>query len=275
MYELTWQTIIILILLSIIMITLATMAGSGGGPFLIPILVIFLGIPFCEARDTATFILLFSAGFGFLNYLKQGRVNIKLAVIYALFAMVGGFLCQIFMTLVYIPDVMLTFIFCLVLFITSLNIFYKAYQDKQQKNFDEHIDEGFKLSEVDFRRDLEKGIPIFILAGFTAYLIGIGGGILFGPALLIIFAFPVHYATGMSTAIVFFTAIFNTILKGFYGQINYLVGIIIAIGSIIGATLGAKLSHRMPKTALKIFIGVILIIISINMLLSMEMIGYI
>ena len=64
----------------------------------------------------------------------------------------------------------------------------------------------------------------------------------------------------------FFTAVFNLILLIYYGKINYIVGIFLAIGSVIGAILGAKLSQRMPKRYLQIFVAVLLTFIGLNML---------
>ena len=82
---LDWNTILILILLGIILSTIATIAGIGGGSIMVPILVLIIGIPFNEARDTSTFIILCSSGVGFLSYLKQGRTDVKISLIFAIF----------------------------------------------------------------------------------------------------------------------------------------------------------------------------------------------
>jgi uncharacterized membrane protein YfcA len=104
-----------------------------------------------------------------------------------------------------------------------------------------------------------------MLAGFVANLLGIGGGIINTPSLHIILNFPIHNSTAISTSIIFFTAIYNTIIKSLTGQIDYLIGLIIAIGSILGSILGAKISKWMPKTYLQFFVSVVLISLAIRM----------
>ena len=123
----------------------------------------------------------------------------------------------------------------------------------------------FSLKDHDYKTHLKKGIPLFILAGFLAKLIGIGGGVINTPSLNIILQYPIHNATAISTTIIFFTAIYNTIVNSILGEINYLVGVLIGIGAILGSIGGAKLSNKIPKIALQYFVAIVLIIISIRM----------
>jgi len=85
------------------------------------------------------------------------------------------------------------------------------------------------------------------LGGFAANLLGIGGGVIYALALNFILGYPIHNATAISTSMFFFTAIFNTIAKSITGDIDYIVGLFLAIGSVLWAFLGAKISYRMPR----------------------------
>ncbi len=262
----TWNLILILILCGILFGALTTMAGSGGGVFYVSFMVLIIGMAFDEARDTSIFIMVIASGTAFFWYLKQGRTNIKLSLIFTIFAILGSILCWIFLIFYPISNQLLTIVFGLVLMITAANMIFKIYIDKKNGNSSGNFDNDFNLKNYDYKKDLKKGIPFFIAAGVASRLLGIGGGIIHGPSLHIIFGIPIHHATAISSSIVFFTAIFNTILLIQYGKINYIVGIFLAIGSVIGAILGAKISHRMPKTHLQIFVALLLIFIGINML---------
>ena len=262
--ELTWELIIILILCGILFGALTTMAGSGGGLFYVSFMVLILGMAFDEARDTSIFIMVIASGTAFIAYLRQRRTDIKLSLIFTSFAILGSVLCWIFLFFVPVSNELLRIIFGLVLLIIAVNMSFKAYKDRNGE--DSHQYAGFDLKTHDYKKDLKKGIPFFIVAGFASRLLGIGGGIIAGPSLHIIFGFPIHYATAVSSSIVFFTAIFNMILLIQYGKINYMIGIFLAIGSVIGAIIGAKLSQRMPKQYLQIFVALLLIFIGINML---------
>jgi len=227
-------------------------------------MVLILGMPFDEARDTSIFIMVIASGTAFISYLRQERTDIKLSLIFTSFAILGSILCWIFLFFVPVSNELLRIIFGLVLLFIAVNMSYKAYKDRNGSDSHQHAE--FDLKTHDYKKDLKKGIPFFIAAGFTSRLLGIGGGVIAGPSLHIIFGIPIHYATAISSSIVFFTAIFNMILLIQYGNINYMIGIFLAIGSVIGAIFGAKISQRMPKQYLQIFVAILLIFIGINML---------
>lgn len=264
--EITWNIILLLVLCGILFGVLTTIAGSGGGVFYVSFMVLILGMAFDEARDTSIFIMVIASGTAFFSYLKQGRTNIKLSLIFTTFAIVGSILCWIFLFFYPISNQLLRIVFGLVLMIIAANMIFKIFIDNKNGNSSENFINDFNLKNYDYKNDLKRGIPFFIAAGFASRLLGIGGGVIAGPSLHIIFGFPIHYATAISSSIVFFTAIFNTVLLISYGKINYLVGIFLAVGSVIGALIGVKLSHKLPDTYLKIFVALLLIFIGINML---------
>lgn len=264
--DLTWNLILILILCGILFGALTTMAGEGGGVFFVSFMVLVLGMAFDEARDTSIFIILIASGSAFITYLKQGRTDIKLSLIFTSFSILGSILCWIFLFFFPVSNELLRIIFGLVLLITAANMIFKIYKDRNGANSSQY--DEFDITCYDWKKDLKKGIPFFMAAGFASRLIGIGGGIIHGPSLHIMFGFPIHNATAVSSSIVFFTAIFNTALLIFYGKINYMIGIFLGIGSVIGAIIGAKISERMPKVHLQIFLAMLLIFVGINMLFS-------
>ena len=264
--EITWNIILLLILCGILFGALTTMAGSGGGVFYVSFMVLILGMAFDEARDTSIFIMVIASGAAFFSYLRQGRTDIKLSLIFTIFAILGSILCWIFLIFYPISNELLKIVFGLVLLVIAANMILKISLDKKNGNSSENFDSNFNLKNFNYKKDLKRGIPFFIAAGFTSRLIGIGGGVIAGPSLHIIFGFPIHYATAISSSIVFFTAVFNMILLIYYGNINYIVGTFLAIGSVLGAVVGAKLSHRMSTRYLQIFVALLLIFIGINML---------
>ncbi|TFG16041.1 MAG: sulfite exporter TauE/SafE family protein [Promethearchaeota archaeon] len=266
--EYTWEIIIFLILLGVLFGAINTMAGGGGGVLYVSFMVLFLGLAFDEARDTSIFILMFASGVAFFTYLKQGRTNLKLTLIFSVFAMLGSTLCWIFLIFFPINNEILRVIFGLIVIITAINMIYKTYLDKRNGVCSQNFDNCLNLKNYDYKKDLKTGIPFFIAAGIISRLLGIGGGIIFGPSLHIIFGFPIHYATSISNSVVFFTCLFNTVLLIFYGKINYFIGILLAIGSVFGAILGAKISNKMPTVSLQIFVALLLTFLGINMIFS-------
>jgi len=160
---------------------------------------------------------------------------------------------------------MLKIIFACTLFIAGINMIYKtSKKNRRTKNQNEEVN-TFSLETHDYKSNFKKSIPYFILAGFAANFLGIGGGIINSPSLNLVLNFPIHNATAISTSIVFFTAIYNTIIKSITGQIDVIIGIIISIGSITGSIIGAKISKKIPKFYLQLFVAIVLMGLALYM----------
>jgi uncharacterized membrane protein YfcA len=262
--ELTVLTIFLLILLGFLSGTISVIAGVGGGIFFVTFITLLFFIPINSAIDTSTFIILFSSCAGFITYLKQKRTNLKLSLIFSVFSLLGSILSSLIFSIIQINNTILKILFASTLLIAGSNMIYKAFKAKRMKHLNFEPQE-FSLENHEYKKNLIKSIPLFILAGFTANLLGIGGGIVNTPALNIILHYPIHNSTAISTSIIFFTAIYNTIIKSIYGQINYLFGILIAIGSIVGSIFGAKISKLMSRIYLQFFVAVVLMGLAIRM----------
>ena len=245
---------------------ISTIAGIGGGVMYVPFMSLFLMLPMISAVDTSSFIILISSTAAFLTYLKDGRTDLKGSIVFGCFSILGSVICTILFDVLFtIDSTILKSIFATVLLITSIIMVLKARQSRLAvKNSTEEPIE-FSLKDHDYKVHLKKGIPLFILAGFLAKLIGIGGGVINTPSLNMVLEYPIHNATAISTTIIFFTAIYNTIVNSITGQINFIIGILIGVGAILGSIAGAKVSNKIPKVALQYFVAVVLIILSIRM----------
>jgi len=142
---------------------------------------------------------------------------------------------------------------------------YKAIKTKNSQKMPLFVEQSFSLDTHNIKPNFKKSIPLFLLAGFSANLLGIGGGIINTPSLNIVLDYPIHYSTAISTSIIFFTAIYNTIIKAILGEIDFVVGILVAIGSILGSIVGAKISKRMPRMYLQFFVAIVLIVLAVRM----------
>ena len=263
--ELYLTTIFLLILLGFLTGTIAVIAGIGGGVFFVSIMTLLFLMPINIAIDTSTFIILASSCAGFITYLKQGRTNFKLALTFGVFSILGSVFATILFSFIQIDNSTLKILFALTLLVAGLNMIHEAIKTKGGLESKDLEKGEFSLHDYDYKTNLKKVIPLFILAGFVANLLGIGGGIINTPSLNIILGFPIHNATAISTSIIFFTAIYNTIIKCLLGQIDYLVGLLITSGAILGSIFGAKISRKMSKTYLKFLVAIILLVLAIRM----------
>lgn len=89
----SFQTILILILVGISAGILSGFVGVGGGIIIVPALVFFLGMTQFEAQGTSLFILLLPVGIlAVWNYSKQGHINWGYGLIVAFAFVAGGFI---------------------------------------------------------------------------------------------------------------------------------------------------------------------------------------
>ena len=264
--EITVVIIITCLLCGLLFGIISTVAGIGGGVMYVPFMSLFLILTMISAVDTSSFIILISSAAAFLTYWKDERTDLKSSVIFGCFSILGSFICTILFDVFFtIDSTVLKWIFAIVLLFTSIIMIKKARKSRlTSKNSTEDPVE-FSLKDHDYKVHLKKGIPLFIMAGFLAKLIGIGGGVINTPSLNIILEYPIHNATAISTSVIFFTAIYNTIVNSITGQIDYMIGILIGIGAILGSIVGAKISNKIPKVALQYFVAIMLVILSIRM----------
>ena len=118
------------------------------------------------------------------------------------------------------------------------------------------------------RKQLLIGVAIGLGAGLMSGYVGVGGGFIMVPLMLSLIHIPMKLASGTSLIAILILAIPGTIENGLVGNIDYVVGLSVAIGSIPGAILGAMLVKRVPERALRFIFGGFLIIAAIVLFLN-------
>ncbi len=265
---LSWEILLIIFFLGILFGAIGSMAGIGGGVFYVSFLTLFFGIAIQEAIDTSNFVILIMSGAGFITYLKSKRCNLKLSIIFASFSILGSLVCMIIFLYVILESMVLKILFGSVLAVSGVYMVFNARRMRKKTQSEKDLEKCVDLSNFDYKKHLKKAAPMFFLGGFLSQLLGIGGGILNVPALNIVLGFPIHNATAISTAIIFFTAIFNVFSKSIFGHINWIIGVFLGIGSLMGSIVGAKLSNKVPKYQLQLFVAIVLIGLSLNMIIQ-------
>ena len=109
----------------------------------------------------------------------------------------------------------------------------------------------------------------FILLGLVAATVaasmGIGGGMIFVPALVVLFGFDQHIAQGTSLAVIFPTIIVATIAHARKQNVEWHLSIPIGIAGVIGAIAGANLALRLDADLLRKMFGIFLIVLALRM----------
>ncbi len=120
----------------------------------------------------------------------------------------------------------------------------------------------------DFSFNLPLGLALSFFIGFMSSLLGIGGGIIHVPVLILLLNFPVHIATATShfmLAIMALTATLIHIGTGGFEHGGIQRTIVLAVGMVIGAQLGAILSPRLRGTLIVRALAVALALVGLRL----------
>ncbi len=112
-------------------------------------------------------------------------------------------------------------------------------------------------------------ILIGLAAGFLGGMVGIGGGVIIVPALVLLFGLSQHNAQGISLAMMLFpVGLFGVLNYYKKGYVDFKYAGLIAIGFLIGSYLGSKFSLTLPQELVKKIFAVVMILLALKMLFS-------
>jgi len=112
-----------------------------------------------------------------------------------------------------------------------------------------------------------KALVIGIVAGFLSGLLGIGGGVIIVPLLVLWLRVDQFQATATSVATISVTASAALITFGVGDSVEWGVAAIVFIGGATGAWFGAKYLDHIPEWALAGGFTVVIAIASVRMFL--------
>jgi uncharacterized membrane protein YfcA len=95
-----------------------------------------------------------------------------------------------------------------------------------------------------------KALLVGVVAGFASGLLGIGGGVIVVPGLVLLVGLSQYQAAATSVATIVLSAAAALIAFGFNGSVDWSVAVIVFAGSSTGAWLGAHYQNRIPEYVL-------------------------
>lgn len=240
---------------------LASMVGIGGGVFYVPILVLIFGFSMKEAVPLSLAMILPTSIGATINYLKSGKVILKLGLFLEPVTLIGatfGFYFHL-----HTGQTILVFLFSLVLFLSSIKIFTgskRAYND---------VENGFFPFSF---KNLSKNVLLLallfsFLAGFFSASLGIGGGVIKVPILHLVLGVSMRNSVGTSSFMIVITTMYSLLLYGSFGRVNLGLALPLAIATFFGAFSGSKFALSYVKVErIRMLFAVILIVAAIRML---------
>lgn len=111
-------------------------------------------------------------------------------------------------------------------------------------------------------------IAIGLTAGTLAGLVGIGGGIILVPALVLLLGFSQKSAQGTTLAMLMLpVGAFAVLTYLRAGYVNLRAAGLLAVGFVVGAAISALYAVKLPEATIARVFGTVLLLIAAKMLL--------
>jgi uncharacterized membrane protein YfcA len=119
---------------------------------------------------------------------------------------------------------------------------------------------------LDSRRALRLA-AIGTAAGAFSGLLGVGGGTVIVPLLILWFGYEERLATGTSLAAIVLIALLAAAAQaGFYGNVDFETGLLLCVPAIGGVVLGTTVQQRIPQRAVSLLFAALLVSVAIELM---------
>ncbi len=105
-------------------------------------------------------------------------------------------------------------------------------------------------------------------AGLLSGLLGVGGGIVMVPALVLWLGYRERVATGTSLAAIVVIAAMATIAQGAYGNVDVPKGLLVGIPAVGGVLFGTWLQQRVRDEVLSLLFALLMAGVAVDLIVS-------
>jgi len=260
--------------------------GVGGG-FLMTPLLIMIGIPPTVAAASDSNQIVGASTSGTLAHYRLGNVDFKMGIILLIGGVLGGTLgVHVIKILKHMgnADFLIQITYVVMLAFVGIYMFIESLQGlrKTQTVVTETAKEsGYVrfVKRLPWQTQFEKsGIELSILmplvlgtfVGVLAAIMGVGGGFIMVPVMVYLLRMPMHVVVGTSLFQILFTCINVTIMQANTNHtVDFVLALILLIGSTLGAQFGAKISRRLKGDQLKIILASLVLLVMVKMLMGL------
>jgi uncharacterized protein len=106
---------------------------------------------------------------------------------------------------------------------------------------------------------------IGVAGGLLSGLLGVGGGVIMVPLLVLWAGYGQRDAHAMSLGAIIPISVAGIVTYGVAGHVNWLDAAALAAGAVAGASIGAGMLARIDERTLKIVFGCFLVAVSVTM----------
>lgn len=240
--------------------------GGGGSVLAVPIMVYVLGVPAKSAIAMSMFVVGLVSLIGVIPQWQQGNVNLKTFAIFTPAAMVGTLLGAKIAGLPWVSDTLQMVAFGIVMAVSSVLMIRKSNQRvlssvgamaRQAVKPHHGILPNWLLIPLE-------GTVVGILTGF----VGVGGGFLIIPALVLLGGIPMKEAVGTSLLIIAFKSAIGFMEYLNHVTLDWQLMMTFTLAAGIGMIGGTYLSRRIDARHLQKGFGYFVLAVAVFVLLK-------
>jgi uncharacterized protein len=218
--------------------------GAGGSILLVPILVYVLGVPIKEALGMSLLILTLTGGLTTAAHARSGNVKWRLGLRWAGFGVLGAYAGGRVAEL--IPPHTLLMIFATVVVVAALAMIRRPTPMP-------HATSTIPMSKV---------ASVGLVLGFVTGMIGLGGGFLLVPALVLVCGIDIKKAIGTSLLIITINSFGGFLGFAAHETFDWRLIAVVAAFNATGSLLGARVARPLPGHRLRPAFGAFLLIVA-------------
>jgi len=278
------------LLIALVVGFLTGIFGIGGGFLTTPALIILLGVPAPIAVGTGVTMILATGSFAILKRRSSGTIDGKLALILAPASILGAFLgvrlvevLKNMSALVILgrqhQAVRYIILCAFFLLIMGIGVFmFLDYRNTGGKRPDKRVGLFSKIKlppYVNLPLLEQAKLPILpmvllgIIVGMLQGSLGIGGGVIWLPALVYLVGQRTVKAVGTSLLIVWASSLFASGDHIAHGNINFLLLVAMLIGGLVSVHYGTKAGLKLAGPKLRLYF--VYVLIAATLLIAYEL----
>ncbi len=266
--------LLLIILLSFIIGISSILAGFGGGILLVPLITLFFDIPLNIIIGSVIISLWVPASIGAFAAWRRHEVDFRLGLLFETPTAIGAYFGATLVNI--IPHYVIQLIFSFLAIFLSFNMYRKgkcSHKDLECKESRFWKFWGKIPPVIEFRTNGSKynvSIPTIIIFGLIigtlAGMLGVGGGWIKTPLLVIGFSVPPVIATSTALFMIVITSIVGGLTHLSEGNIDFALSIAIMTGLGFGAILGNIIKPKLKSFQITYFVSVVLFLVGIILL---------
>ena len=290
--ELTLFTGVVVALCGVGVGILSAMFGIGGGIVMVPLIHMAFGQPAAVASGTSLFAILPTSISGMVARLHDGTIRFPVGIAVGL---AGACLSPLgAVAASNLPGVYAMVLTAFFILFTAYNLFKRVWRTRPSAKAAEGTGATGVTSAAASsaaasqpaaatvrRAPLQDatGVRLYgaaavlgAVVGLLSGYLGLGGGFLIVPLLQFAFGFTMKQATGTSLVAVAIFAVPSFIAHAILGNVMWVLGLLLIVGSVFGAKIGAAVIKRVNDRLLTALFAVLLVVAGV-VLAANEFIG--